>query len=67
MTVIKPCPFCGEAYLSIKASKIAHGPDYIRCDVCGAKVEYEHGKSDDPSLGQILDSIIERWNRRDSA
>ena len=66
MMDIKPCPFCGESYLEVKASKIAHGTDYIRCEVCGAKIEYVHGKGEDLSLGQILGALIEKWNRRDS-
>ncbi len=66
MTELKPCPFCGEAYLEIKASRIAHGIDFIRCEVCGAKVEYDHGRSDDPGLDSIIGTLIERWNRRES-
>ena len=67
MLGLKPCPFCGENYLEIRASKIDHGFDYIKCEVCGAKVEYDHHRNDDPDLDQIIEVLAEKWNRRENA
>lgn len=59
MTWLKPCPHCGEEQtLMIYVDHVTKS--YIRC-ICGAMVQI---KNDDGMPGQILEDLIELWNRR---
>lgn len=62
---LKPCSHCGSEWLKMSADRIERSiPDFIQCMDCGAKVEYDHHRCDDPDLGQIIEDLIMKWNRR---
>ncbi|MBQ1293265.1 MAG: Lar family restriction alleviation protein [Clostridiales bacterium] len=59
MTELKPCPHCGEDQtLTIYVNHVT--TSFIEC-VCGARVQIENY---DAMPGQMLDDLIELWNRR---
>lgn len=59
MTELKPCPHCGEEQtLTIYVDHVTKSR--IEC-VCGARVQIENY---DAMPGQMLDDLIELWNRR---
>jgi len=60
VTELKPCPHCGEKQtLTIWVDHVTRSR--IECMMCGARVQIENY---DGMPGQILDNLIDVWNRR---
>ena len=56
---LKPCPFCGEKQcLTIHVNHVS--TNYLEC-ICGARVQFSNY---DGEPGQLLDSLLQMWNRR---
>jgi len=62
MTEIKLCPHCGGDRLTVYVDK--YDTSYIECADCHAAVLSHVCGCTDGSVSQILDLLIENWNRR---
>lgn len=58
---LKPCPFCGSDFLVLHVDRLRVSS--IRCG-CGASVSIDCSGCSDPTVGMLVDSLIEMWNRR---
>ena len=63
MTELKPCPFCGNPMLTIYVDVIS-GKSKITCGMnsCGGMYALSNH---DATTGQLLDDLIEGWNKRE--
>lgn len=59
---LKLCPLCGCNDYIIHAER--YKPSYIKCTGCSMKVEFPVYGSTDASPMNILNGLIEDWNRR---
>lgn len=63
-TDLDPCPFC--KYRDISMHIYRPGVAYLVCENsnCGAKIELDMHSWAGAPMGKIIDTLIERWNRR---
>lgn len=61
MTELKPCPFCGADFMIINVDRLHRSS--ISC-VCGASVSIDSSRCSDQRTIELVDALVEMWNRR---
>ena len=62
MMELKPCPLCGDKDYIVHAER--YKPSYIKCASCPMMVESPVCGCTDASPMNILNYLIECWNKR---